>query len=238
MCSVRIGAIMGKAVLAAVLPLAMAGHANAAMFQITMQTSGTGYFQMDGMFDEAGPASGGQVPYTMRMIATLTDPVADHSGPTSKWWSDSDASVRVDLEVGGVVYTTIQQDRYVRLSHAAGRSGAPYEVLEMYAELLPHSVGNSASLSHTIHLAPGLLPFSDIIEPMAFATPDVLQTRIDGGVYIIYEDVFVQVGTLGAYGQQTSVSVTAVPEPGTYAMTLLGCAVLAGAGALRARRAG
>jgi hypothetical protein len=224
-----------KASLAAALALAAVGHSAAAVFQFTMESSGTGFFDMNGLFDMPEPDSGALLPYTMRMTATLTNPVDSRPDPTRRVWRDFYAAVRIELDVYGYSFITEQRNRYVIIDHYAGVAGSPYDVVTIHADLAPTSAGNDAAVWHSIALPPGLLPFSDTPAPVAFASPDIVRGWIDGGVYIDYGDVFSQIGWLSADAEYVSYTVTAVPEPATYAMTLLGFAVLAGAATLRTR---
>ncbi|QGZ42647.1 putative secreted protein with PEP-CTERM sorting signal [Pseudoduganella flava] len=234
--SSKIGAALGKAALTAALSLALMGTAAAASFQITTQSSGTGLFDLDGMFTTAGP-EGHDLPYTLRTTTTLSDPALLHSSANRTAWQDNDASVQVDLEVGGVHYQLAQTNRYVMLDYHADVGGAAYNVLNLYVDLRPYSTGNSASLSQAIALPQGLLPFDATMTPVALSSPDILRGWVEAGIYYS-DDVFShQLGSAIATPQNFSYTLVAVPEPGTYAMTLLGCAVLAGAGALRARAA-
>jgi len=235
MPSLLIGPIFYKTLLTAALALATAGHASASAFEIITRSTGTGSFNMEGMFDASGP-SWVTGPYTMQITATVNDPVLYQPRPTRQIWTETDANVQIKLEVGGNIYWTEQDHRYMTIDYAASAGETSLTQMSVYVDLWPSRLGNYAPFVQSMVLQENALAFSDTLTPVALATPEVLAGSVDAGVYFVFVDVFHQVGAITAHSTENFYSVTAVPEPAMFSLTLLGCATVAGAAMLRARR--
>ncbi|GGY16671.1 PEP-CTERM sorting domain-containing protein [Massilia dura] len=219
----------------AVVLWATASLASADAYRITTHAAGhAGHFNLDGMFVLPGPVGTG--PYELDIVTEFDNPSV-YQEPERTNILAFDISLRIELTVGGNRYTVSKEDAWLELDYFPDLDGGPLNDLRYSVHFFPYASGNFGEFQQRMLLAPDLLAFSDLLQPALLATPDVEWAQFNAGTYIINEVIIQQLGDASGLAPQFSYQIMTIPEPATYAMTLLGCAVVAGAARLRRPKA-
>lgn len=219
----------------AVLLWAMASLASADAYRITTHAAGqAGHFDLDGMFALPGPVGTG--PYELDIVADFDNPLLYQEAERTNILA-FDIRLRIELRVGGNRYTVAQDDAWLELDYFPDLYGGPLNDLRYSVHFFPFASGNFATFQQSMLVAPDLLAFSALLQPALLATPAIQSAQFNADTYIINEVIIQQLGEASGLAPQLSYQIMAIPEPATYAMTLLGCAIVAGAAHLRRPKA-
>lgn len=226
-----------KAVAATMLLYATAGAALADTYRITTREAGNGgFFSLDGVFGVPGPEATGA--YEWRLTTEFTDPVFEYSPQRAEVFA-YDVAMSLELTVAGTHYTTVQNNAQIHLEYFPSFLGGPLNDMRYSVLFTPVANANHARLLQSFMIDPALLGFADVLSPVSLATPEIESARFEADSYYQDLDILVFTGFASGAATTSSYEVSMVPEPTPYAMTLLGCAVMAGvAGRRRAARAG
>jgi hypothetical protein len=221
---------------AAALLAATSGAAEAQTYSITTHAAGNdGTFNLHNLISWFDSTVTG--PYELRITTQFTNPYLDHISPERTDMYAFGASMQLELMVGEERYTAANTEAFVSLTYVRDDNGLPLNVLNYSVSYTPSPMNDyyHVSFGHSLWIAPGLLPFSGLLEPLSLSTPAISRAVFD--VYYGYSDdeFNTTLGTARGPAEQFSYRLAAVPEPDAHAMTLLGCAIVAVA-ARRGRR--
>lgn len=206
--------------------LLLGGAAWAAQYRLTTHATGDmGYFDIDGVFSQPGPAGAG--PYALRVVTEFADPwvwvAADGQRVTIHSYN---ARLRVELEVAGALYTAQQDNAGISLDYFPDLDGRPFNDLRYAVYFSPASRGTDVLLNQRLLIPPARLSLADLLRPVSLSSPDIQSAQFDMALLVMLDDYDDVLGTAGGEATAFTYRMAPVPEPAGYALVLLGCATL------------
>ncbi|QBE65243.1 PEP-CTERM sorting domain-containing protein [Pseudoduganella lutea] len=216
-----------RAAAATVLLCAASGSAIADTYRITTRAAGdNGLFSLGSMFELPGPEATG--PYEWRLTTEFSTPEFEHGGQIAQVVA-FDVAMSLELTVGGAHYSTVQDNAIVRLQYFSSFQGGPLYDMRYSVYFTPPQTANHAQLTQSFLIDPMLLAPADLLSPVSLAIPQIASAAFEADSYYQDLDNYLFLGFAHGAATTFSYEVSMVPEPASYAMTLLGCAVVAGA---------
>lgn len=230
------------AIITSVFSLVTAVPAHAYKYQFTTQADGLyggNFTSMDELFDNGVPDVVG--PYSFRTTAWLNDPVDTLPYGDGKSLRFNEVKVKIELIQNGVTYETVRVSNWSTISYNPFGSGSDYGSLTFNVRTTPDLDSSSlyplASITSYMQIFNLGAAFSNILTPGFSASAEYSSFNSNTHIEGYTED---WIGTTGAFYEDPSKItwqvVSTIPEPSSYAMMMLGGAVLAGAGSMLRRR--
>lgn len=224
---------IATALLFGLAALASSFNAQAYKYQVSSVTQGgfTSFMATDGMWDNGTPDDAGE--FLLRTTLSLDDPTFQDSTVTKFYGG----SVKVELTQNGKTYSSTRSLDWVSLTYDPWPSGNHGSLsLDLRTQASESTYFKFFDITSYIQVDNAGQAFANFLKPgfsvSVTEDPHNSNALLDG---VVYDDL----GVTGRFGTTprsiTWTTVSAVPEPATYAMLLAGLAI-AGAQTMRRRR--
>ena len=214
---------------AAALLINLAAPAHAVTtYTVTTYSAGSGQFYIDGLLDTPGPGAWG--PYTLKISATFDDPGIYNNEPPNRRTlaSFGGAKIEFELTTNGITYRKTQDDGGAYITYRTYNDKYAYLIYTI--ELEPSTRGERFLLTQQVEVKRSLMSFSDVLKPgmsLSTATLSMAELRSPQLQGQLLDSDGSGLAFTYIPPRTYSYAVTAVPEPSTWVLTLLGCGIIA-----------